>query len=41
MGSSPFIYPSISTWRKSAILETPEQKNLAGMKLMLKLPYTL
>ena len=28
MDSAPFICPSISTWRKSAILETPEQKNL-------------
>ena len=28
MDSAPFICPSISTWRKSAILETPEQKIL-------------
>ena len=24
-GSSPFLCPSLSTWRKSAILETPEE----------------
>ena len=29
-GSSPFLCPSISTWRKSAILETPEQIFLPG-----------
>ena len=29
-GSSPFICPSISTWRKSAILETPEEIFLPG-----------
>ena len=28
MDSAPFICPSISTWPKSAILETPEQKIL-------------
>ena len=31
-GSSPFICPSISTWRKSAILETPEENFLPGGK---------
>ena len=29
-GSAPFICPSISTWRKSAILETPEENFLPG-----------
>ena len=40
-GKRSFHLPSISTWRKSAILETPEQKFFVGVKLMLKLPYTL
>ena len=34
-GSSPFICPSISTWRKSAILETPEENFFAGAKVTL------
>ena len=29
-GNSPFICPSLSTWRKSAILETPEEIFLPG-----------
>ena len=40
-GSSPFVYSSISTWRKSAILETPEQIFLPAWSSCCKLPYTL
>ena len=29
-GSSPFLCPSLSTWRKSVILETPEENFLPG-----------
>ena len=29
-GSSPFLCPSLSTWRKPAFLETPEQNFFAG-----------
>jgi len=39
--SSPFICPSISTWRKSAILETTEQKFLPAWNSCCKLSYIL